>query len=274
MTRPACAAVVALMCVAGLGSRPATPLRVCADPDNLPFTSRQGGGFEIEIAKLLADDLARPLEFTWWPQQRGFLRNTLQAGACDVVPGFPSRADTVRTSRPYYRSTYVFLTRGDTPVSSFDDPQLRNLRIGIPLVGDSDGNAPPAHALSRRGILSNVRALPLASSGGSVPPVVAAVAHRDIDVGIAWGPAVGFFAARVSPALDVRPVSPASDGPITEQYDISMAVRRDDEALQQLIDRFIARRRSHIDAILRRYHVPLLSVPVETVTVTTPGGAR
>lgn len=292
MTRRACMAIVALLHIAGgpgvaglagvtvvaglahIDARPAMPLRLCVDPDNLPFTSRQGGGFEIEIARLLADDLARPVEFTWWPQQRGFLRNTLQAGTCDVVPGYPSRADAVRTSRPYYRSTYVFLTRRDTPVSSFDDPQLRNLRIGIPLVGDSDGNAPPAHALSRRGIRRNVRALPLASSGGSAPPVVAAVADRDIDVGIAWGPSVGFFAARASPSLDIRPVSPASDGPIPEQYDISMAVRRNDEALQQLIDRFIARRRPQIDSILRRYHVPLLPLPVEAVPATTTGGAR
>jgi mxaJ protein len=260
--------------MAAVHTRPAIPLRLCADPDNLPFTSRMSGGFEIEIAKLLANDLARPLEFTWWPQRRGFLRNTLQAGVCDVVPGYPSRADSVRTTRPYYRSTYVFVTRTDMPVSSFDDPQLRNLRIGIPLVGDSDGNAPPAHALSRRGILRNVRALPLSSTGGSAPPIVAAVVHRDIDVGVAWGPAVSFFAARASPPLQVRPVAPANDGPIPEQYDISMAVRRDDEALQHLIDRFIARRQPEIDAILRRYHVPLLSLPVETVTATTAGGAR
>jgi mxaJ protein len=274
MRRSACVAVAIMVLIAVVDTRPAAPLRVCADPDNLPFTSRQSGGFEIDIARMLANDLSRPLEFTWWPQRRGFLRNTLLANACDVVPGYPSRADGVRTSRPYYRSTYVFLTRPDTPVASFDDPQLRTVRIAIPLVGDSDGNAPPAHALSRRGIMRNVRALPLSVSGGGTPPIVAAVAQHTVDVGIAWGPAVGFFAARASPAIELRPVAPASDGLIPEVYDISMAVRRDDEMLQRSIDRFIARRQSDIDIVLRRYHVPLLSVPVDPAARTAAPGAR
>src|SRR4051794_36669798 len=88
-------------------------LRVCADPNNLPFSNRRGEGFENAIAALLARDLGRTLAYAWWPQRRGFARNTLSAGACDVMVGVPSGYELAWTTRPYYRSTYVFVTRRD-----------------------------------------------------------------------------------------------------------------------------------------------------------------
>src|ERR1041384_2977382 len=133
-------------------------LRVCADPNNLPFSNERGEGFENRIAELLARDLGAKLDYTWWAQRRGFIRNTLGAHLCDVVIGVPAGYDLVLTTHPYYRSTYVFVTRKQSGIalSSFDDPQLRKLKIGVHLIGNDGVNVPPAHALTRRGIITNV----------------------------------------------------------------------------------------------------------------------
>src|SRR5881398_3515326 len=88
-------------------------LRVCADPNNLPFSNDRGEGFENRIATLIARDLGEHVEYTWWAQRRGFVRNTLNTGSCDVILGVPAGYGMVRTTRPYYRSTYVFVTRRD-----------------------------------------------------------------------------------------------------------------------------------------------------------------
>jgi ABC-type amino acid transport substrate-binding protein len=110
-------------------ARPAGVLRVCADPNNLPFSNQQGEGFENKLAEMLAHDLGERVEYTWWAQRRGFFRNTLKAGVCDLVIGVPSGFEMALTTRPYYRSTYVFLCRKDRglKVNSFDDPILKNV---------------------------------------------------------------------------------------------------------------------------------------------------
>src|SRR6188472_3799180 len=137
----------------------ARELRVCADPNNLPFSNERGEGFENKLAEMIAHDLGTHVEYTWWAQRRGFMRSTLNAGACDVVMGYPHDAELAATTKPYYRSAYVFVTRRTRKlnVSSFNDPRLRKLRIGVQLIGDDGANTPPAHALSRRGIIGNVR---------------------------------------------------------------------------------------------------------------------
>ena len=237
------------------------PLRVCSDPNNLPFSNHRQEGFENRIAGLLARDLGTTVQYTWWAQRRGFLRNTLNAGTCDVVMGYPSHADPVLTTRPYYRSTYVFVTRRASrlDIRSFDAPQLRTLRIGVQLVGDDGANSPPAHALSRRGITANVRGYTVYGDYSRESPpseIVAAVARGDIDVATVWGPVAGYFAARQRVPLDIVAVAPQTEGVVPEVFDISMAVRRNDRARQRQLDDFIQRRRSAIDAILARYHVP------------------
>jgi mxaJ protein len=237
------------------------PLRVCSDPNNLPFSNSKGEGFENKLADLLARDLGTAVEYTWWAQRRGFLRNTLNAGSCDVVMGYPSHADPVLTTRPYYRSTYVFVTRRASrlDIRSFDAPQLRRLRIGVQLVGDDGANSPPAHALSRRGIIDNVRGYTVYGDySHDSPPsdIVAAVARGDVDVATVWGPLAGYFAARQPVPLDIVPVAPQTEGVLPEAFDISMAVRRKDQARLRQLDDFIQRRRGDINAVLARYHVP------------------
>ena len=107
---------------------------------------------------LIADTLHRPLEFVWRAERRGFVREGLNAGECDLVAAIPSGAPMALTTRPYYRSTYVFVSKpGEPPVSSLDDPSLKTRAIGVQLIGDNGMNSPPAHALAERGIVGNVR---------------------------------------------------------------------------------------------------------------------
>src|SRR6185437_16735276 len=138
-------------------------LRVCADPNNLPFSNRAQQGFENRIADLIGHELGEPVTYDWWAQRRGFARNTLNADECDLVVGTVAGMEMLATTRPYYRSTYVFVTRRDRhlDIRSLDDPRLRHLRIGVQLIGDDFSNTPPAHALARRGIVQNVRGYPV-----------------------------------------------------------------------------------------------------------------
>jgi mxaJ protein len=252
-----------------LGATTAEPLRVCADPNNLPFTNARGEGFENRIAQLLARDLGARVDYTWFAQRRGFLRNTLSAQKCDVVMGLPVDTDAAWTTRPYYRSTYVFVTRRsrNLHIRSFDDPRLRTLRIGVELVGDDGANTPPAHALSRRGIVSNVVGYSVYGDYRTDSPpsaIVAAVARGDVDIAAAWGPMAGYFAERQSVPLDVVPVQPQVDGRVLPQtFAIAMATRRRDTARHQRLEQFIERRQHDIDAILAEYHVPRVDVAQE-----------
>ncbi|HEX5514797.1 MAG TPA: transporter substrate-binding domain-containing protein, partial [Gammaproteobacteria bacterium] len=136
------------------GGASARELRVCADPNNLPFSNRAGEGFENKLVELVARELGATVHYTWWAQRRGFVRNTLKAGECDLVAGVPSNMEMLLTTTPYYRSGYVFVTRVNGPlVRSLDDPLLRQVTVGVQLIGDDGANSPPAHALARRGVV-------------------------------------------------------------------------------------------------------------------------
>jgi mxaJ protein len=262
---------IALLFVAS--SAQGRELRVCADPNNLPFSNDREEGFENRILHILAEELRAEITYTWWAQRRGFLRNTLQAGACDLVAGLPKGLEGVITTAPYYRSTYVFVTRRDGPqVASIEDPVLRETRIGVQLVGDDGWNTPPAHALARRGIVRNVRGFHLyADYSRPNPParIIEAVTAGLIDVAMAWGPMAAYFAAQAPEPLQVTPVGTRSEGgELAMVFDIAMGVRRDDEALRQEIAAALARRRADVDAILAAYGVPRLD------RASDPGSGR
>jgi quinoprotein dehydrogenase-associated probable ABC transporter substrate-binding protein len=237
-------------------------LRVCADPNNLPFSNERGEGFENRIAELLAADMRAELRYTWWPQRRGFIRHTLRAGECDVVLGVPASFELALTTAPYYRSTYVFVSRKDRRlgVRSFDDPALRRLKIGVQLIGDDAANSPPVHALSSRHIVTNVRGYTVYGDYSEESPparIVEAVARGEVDVAVVWGPLAGYFARRQRAPLEVVPVSPQVDPPFLPfVFDISMGVRRGDDALREELEDFLERRRSDIERILDDYGVP------------------
>jgi len=254
----ACSVVAA----APVSRRPA--LRVCADPNNLPFSNERGAGLENQLANLLARDLGADLRYTWWSQRRGFIRNTLNAGTCDVIMAVPTGMDMVLRTDPYYRASYVFLTRATTtpPIASFDDPRLRHLRIGVQMIGDDGANAPPAHALARRGITTNVRGFMVFgdyTAGAPAPasPIVTAVERGDVDVAVVWGPVAGYFARRSPVPLRLTPVSPQIELPFLPfVFDIAMGVRRGDTTLRNRLNDALHHRAPEIDRLLDRFGVP------------------
>ena len=256
-----------LLAIAVLSCSPGTPgreLRVCSDPNNLPFSNRRGEGFENRLAQLIASELKATVRYTWWPQRRGFIRNTLAADSCDVIMGMPHRAERVRTTRPYYRSTYVFVSRKDRHLSirSFDDPALKKLRIGVQLVGDDYNNTPPVHALSRRGVVGNLIGYSVYGDYSQANPparIIDAVVAKTVDIAIAWGPLAGYFAKHSGTDLEIVPVSPAEDPPgLRFTFDISLAVRPDDQALAQELETILNRRQAGVDSILTEFGVPLV----------------
>jgi mxaJ protein len=258
---------LAFLVLAGAAQASAQPaaLRVCSDPNNLPFSNERGEGFENKLAQLIAADLGRQVTYTWWPQRRGFLRNTLQAGRCDVVMGIPESIGTVRTTTPYYRSTFAFVTRhaDKLRIESFDDTRLRTLRIGIHTIGADHGNVPPAQALARRGITSNVVGYSIYGDYSQPDPqraLIDALARGEIDIAIAWGPTAGYFAKHESPALDVTPLPPLPDAEqLPMRFAIAMGVRPGDEDLRSQLEKVIGKRRDEIRALLESYGVPLVA---------------
>ncbi len=263
------AAVLALMS-AGMACAQAAdirPLRICADPDNLPFSNERGQGFENHIARVLARELGAVLSYTWRTERRSFLRTTLQAHECDVAMGLPAGLERVLTTEPYYRSSYVFVAAGGPArrVRSFDDPALRTLRIGLHAIGSEGANTPVAAALADRGITDHLTGFPMWDESTVAHPaarVIDAVANGAIDVAIVWGPFGGYFAKRYAGRLAVAFVSP-DQAPSTRAYafDIVMGVRREDAALRDALNRALTKRRAEIRRILRDFAIPTLPEP-------------
>lgn len=245
--------------------QPRRHLRVCADPNNLPFSNEREEGFENKIAALVAREMNVDVEYTWWAQRRGFIRNTLKAGDCDLVVGVPSSFELAQTTSPYYRSTYVFVSRKDRKLNirSFDDPLLRKLKVGVQMIGDDFSNTPPAHALSNRNIIRNVRGYTVYGDYAKANPparILEAVTKGEVDVAIVWGPLAGYFAKRQKAPLEIMPVSPEIDLPyLPFVFDISMGVRRGDDALREELEQILARRRNEIESILDEYSVPRIN---------------
>ncbi|MDQ3280840.1 MAG: substrate-binding domain-containing protein [Acidobacteriota bacterium] len=260
--------VIAALCASSAFAANA-PLRVCSDPNNLPFSNEREEGFENKIAQLIARDLGTKVSYYWFAQRRGFVRSTLKANHCDVIMGVPSSFELAATTRPYYRSSYVFVTRRDRKlaISSFDDPRLRKLKIGVQIIGDDYSNSPPAHALANRGIVKNVAGYNVYGDYSKANPprrIVDAVAKGEVDVSAVWGPLAGYFIRRSSVPLVAKPVSPQIDLPFLPfVLDISMAVRREDTKLKERLDAILERRQPEIDAILRQYGVPRLDVQLD-----------
>jgi mxaJ protein len=256
--------VAAVAIMIGATAADAVVLRVCADPNNLPFSDREGRGFENKVVELIARDLGSTVDYTWWAQRRGYVRNTLKADVCDIWSGVVSGAEMMTSTRSYYRSSYVFVTRADRGlhIASFDDPQLRKLVIGVQMVGSDAMNTPPAHALARRGIVQNVRGYMIYGDYREPHPssaIIDAVENGDVDLAVVWGPLAGYFAAQGPTPLTLEPVEPWRDGTeLPMAFYISMGVRRGDNALLQRLNDSLERNHTAISAILAEYHVPVL----------------
>jgi mxaJ protein len=243
----------------------ARELKVCADPNNLPFSDRREQGFENKLVRLVARQLHADVKYVWWAQRRGNVRETLKAGRCDLIPGVASNLETLATTRPYYRSAYMFVTRAadKLELEGFDDARLRTLTIGVQMVGDDFSNTPPAHALARRGVIDNVRGYMLYGDYARESParaIIDDVARRQLDVAVVWGPLAGYFARQREPELTVRPVRPLIDGPtLPMAFDISMGVRKEDQALRHELDEVLGQQAVRVQALLREYGIPTVS---------------
>ena len=243
---------------------PQRTLTACADPNNLPFSNRAGQGFENRLASMIASDLHAKLDYVWWAQRRGYVRNTLNEAKCDFWPGIASNFEMVATTRPYYRSTYMFVSRHDANLKglTLDDPRLKRLKIGVQMVGNDASNTPPAHALAERGVIGNVRGYMIYGDYRRPNPpaaVVEAVERGDVDVALVWGPLAGFFAAKSPVPLRLEPVTPwFADQQWPMQFDVSVGVRKDDQKLLKAIDRVLVRRKIDIGRLLAAYRVPVV----------------
>lgn len=241
---------------------PQRTLTACADPNNLPFSNKAGEGFENKLAQMIASELHAKLSYVWWAQRRGYVRNTLNERTCDFWPGVASNVEMLATTRPYYRSTYMFVSRESANLKglTLDDPRLQKLRIGVALVGDDASNTPPAHALASRGIIANVTGYMLYGDYSKPNPpaeIVRAVERGDVDVALVWGPLAGYFAAQSPVPLRLEPVTPwMADMEWPMQFDVSVGVRKDDQKLLKQIDNVLAQRSSDIRALLEAYHLP------------------
>jgi mxaJ protein len=259
-------AAAAVVVLAGAARRASSELRVCADPYDMPFSNDREEGFENKIAHVVAQDLNATVVNFWWPQRRGFLRNTILAGFCDVMIEAPLGFDPVALTKPYYRSTYYFVYRADRglTIKSLDDSVLKHLKIGVNLIGYDYTNTPPAHALGPRGIIG------LVGFGNFLNPdpradhpqdIIEAVAKDSIDVAIVWGPLAGYWVKRAAVPLTMVALpdsDPVSGMPFA--WSMAMGVRHRDKALQATLDSVIDRRHAEIVAVLQDFNVPLLEM--------------
>jgi mxaJ protein len=230
-------------------------LRVCADPDNLPFSNRLQQGFENHIAELLARDMHVRLTYEWQRMGRGFVREYLGKARCDMVVGIPANFSQLLTTHPYYRSTYVFVSRRTAQVrpASLNDPALHRMKVGVQVLDDD--YAPPAHALARRGMQANI--VGFETTGDDAPSIVRAVVNRKVDTAVVWGPLAGYFAQRYPRKLTLTPVQPEVDPPgLPFTFAISMGVRKGNAQLRDRLQQFLDRRHSEIHTILHTYGVP------------------
>jgi mxaJ protein len=281
---PWCAALaaLALAAVPARAQRPAPLqpglLRVCADPDNLPSSNDKGEGFEQKIADLIAKEWNTKLEYVWYPTRRGYFR-ILNGMYCDVAMEAPAGLDMAGGTKPYYRSAYVFVSRkgsGLEDITSLADPRLKKLKIGVNLYTSDGENSPPAMALSRYGVVGNLKGYSTFFSGGGSRPddVIKAVASKEVDLAIVWGPMAGYYAKQSPVPLVLQPL-PAkdslSDTPF--RFSIGMAVRRRDKALRDSLQTVLDKKAPQIDSILKEYGIPVLPIEEEKEAPKCSGAA-
>lgn len=233
-----------------------THFRVCADPANTPFSSKKGDGFENEIAALFAEKLGLPVQYEWFPMATGFIRKTLRENRCDVVIGYAQGHELVLNTNHYYTSTYVLVTRSDSPLAGVDalsDPKLQGKRIGV-IAG-----SPPATHMARNGLIGAARPYRLMVDRRFESPaeqMIEDLQKGEIDAAALWGPMGGYYAKQAG--LKMTPLLKEVGAPRLF-YRITMGVRQGEVAWKRKLNSLIRRNQQEIDAILRKYGVPLVA---------------
>jgi quinoprotein dehydrogenase-associated probable ABC transporter substrate-binding protein len=232
-------------------------LRVCADPNNMPFSTDKGEGFENKLAELLAEKLGKGLSYSWYPQAPGFVRNTLAAHKCDVIMGIPQGDDLVQVTNPYYRTAYALVFKqghGLEGVDALGDPRLKGKRIGVV------AGTPPGNNMVANGLMANAKPYPLVVDtrvDSSAAAMMHDLAAGDIDAGVLWGPMAGYYARQATPAVTVVPLVKETTGPRLA-YRIAMGVRYTDQEWKRQLNRTIQDNQPAIDRLLLSFGVPLL----------------
>jgi len=239
-------------------------IRVCADPDNMPSSNDKLEGYENKLATLISQELKAKLEYVWYPTRRGYFR-ILNGMYCDLAMEVPAGLDMAGATKAYFRSGYVFVTRkgsGLDDINSLADPRLKKVKIGVNIYTSDAENSPPAMALSHYGVVGNLVGFSTFFDENNRPEdIVNAVAKKDVDLAIAWGPLAGFYAKSATVPL-VLTVLPARDllSDFPFQYNIGIAVRRSDKEFKDSLNAVLTRRQSDVQAILKEYAVPLLPI--------------
>jgi quinoprotein dehydrogenase-associated probable ABC transporter substrate-binding protein len=240
-------------------------LRVCADPANLPFSNDKGEGFENKIAEIVAAELKVPVEYTWYPQATGFIRNTLFARRCDVVMGYAQGDELVLNTNHYYRSVYALVYRKGNGLDGADrlaDPRLKDKRIGIV------AGTPPSATMALLGLIARAKPYPLMVDTRYEAPtgrMIADIRSGEIDAGVLWGPIAGYLGANGGEKLEVVPLLKEKVGP-RMAYRITFGVRQLDDDWKRELNALIARLQGKLDAVLLQHGVPLLDEQDHLIT--------
>ncbi len=255
--------LVAALCATGPAAAQVADLvdhsafRVCADPANKPLSAEDGSGFENKIADLIAGQLGVPVQYTWFPQVTGFVRQTLQAGKCDVVMGYAQGDDLVLNTNHYYTSTHVIVVRADSDLAGVDtlaDPLLKGRKIGV-VVG-----SPPATHVARLGMMKDAEPYNLMTDRRVEDPagqMLADVESGKLDAALLWGPIGGPLVKQDHPDLKSTPLL-KEEGPPRLVFRITMGVRAGEDEWKRSLNSQIRRNQDAIDVILRDAGVPIL----------------
>jgi quinoprotein dehydrogenase-associated probable ABC transporter substrate-binding protein len=234
-----------------------TALRVSADPANKPFTNEGGEGFENKIADLLAADLKLPLEYTWFPQVTGFVRNTLGANRCDLVMGYVAAGEVIQNTNPYYRSAWVLVLpkdRGLDGIEALDDARLKGKRLGIV------AGAPPATIMATNGLMVHAKPYALMVDRRYESPaeeMLRDIKTGEIDAGILWGPIAGYYVKKSGMPLAVIPLLHETKS-VPMAYRITLGLRHGEIEWKHRLNDFLVAHQAEIQSLLLQYGVPLI----------------
>lgn len=247
--------------------------RVCADKDNLPYSNDKMEGFENKIAELIAQDLGKQVKYQFWYDRMGFIRNTLNARRCDVIIGTVAGNDMMLTSKPYYRSGYVFVYKKSSGfnIKDWDSPDLHKGKIGVV------GQTPPSRPIADKGLMENSRPYRL-TRDLNLPSsfMIDDLVKGDIDIAIIWGPIGGYYAKKTAEELVVVPVPEYEQENVhgKEYWNISVGVRKKDKDRMAQIQDVLERRKADIDKILDDYGIPHVPVVDESHGATKKAQAK
>ncbi len=266
--RRAAVAAAWMSVAAMLGAAPASAasLRVCADPDNMPFSNEKGEGFENKLAELIAQKLDATLDYSWFAEATGYVPNTVGREACDLVMGYAQGTGLIEDTNPYYYTSYVLIYReNDASLAGIDnlsDPRLKGKRIGL------FARTPPASILAMHGLVANAKPFEVnaeESAAKATMAIIGELASGDLDAALLWGPVGGYYAERAAVPLKLVPLVKESAGPSTI-YGITMGLRPNEPQWKHTINKLIAENQAEINVILEGYNVPLLDEKGNLIT--------